>query len=67
MFLGFFTNDRYWSPVNRHEFVECKKAHGEETMASVGIIDGRCLPVVWFDGLVNVEVYLKNVLNDTVW
>ena len=31
------------SPVNRHEFVECKKAQGEKAMAWVGIINGRCL------------------------
>ena len=46
-------NDRYWSPVNRQELVECKKAQGEKVMAWVGIIDGRCLPIVGFDGSVN--------------
>ena len=39
-------NDRYWSPVNRYELLECKKAHCKKAMAWVGIIDGRCLPVV---------------------
>ena len=69
MFLGFFfINERYWSPVNRHESVECKKAHGETAMAWVGIIDGRCLPDVWFDGsVINGEVYLEKVLKGTVW
>ena len=60
-------NDRYWSPVNRHVLVECKKAHGEKAMAWLGIIDDRCFPVVWFDGSVNGEVYLEKVLKDTVW
>ena len=59
-------NDIYWSPFNRHELVECKKAHGEKAMAWVGIIDGRCLPVAWFDGSVNGKVYLEKVLKDTV-
>ena len=35
-------------------------------MAWVGIIDGRCFPVVWFDGSVNGESVVK-VLKDTVW
>ena len=60
-------NDIYWSPVNRHELVECKKAHGENAMAWVGIIDGGCLLVVWFDGSVNGEVYLdKAAWSDSV-
>ena len=52
-------NDRYWSPVNRHELVECKKAHGEKATAWVSIIDGRCLSVVWFDWSVNGKVCLE--------
>ena len=60
-------NDGYWSPVNNHEIVECKKSHGAKVMAWVGIIDGRCLPVVWFSGSVNGEVYLNEVLKGTVW
>ena len=36
-------------------------------MALVGIIYGRCLPVVWFDESVNREVFLEKVLKDTVW
>ena len=36
-------------------------------MACVGIADGRCLPVVWFNGLVNSDVYLDQVLKRTVW
>ena len=60
-------NDRYWAPKNRHNVVECKKAHGAKVMAWVGIIDGRCLPVVWFNGSVNGEVYLNQVLKTTVW
>ena len=60
-------NDRYWSPVNRHELVECKKAHCEKAIAWVGIIDGRCLPVVWIDGSVNGKNYLEKGLKDTVW
>lgn len=60
-------NDRYWAPANQHEVVECNKAHGEKIMAWVGIVDGRCLPVVWFNGSVNSDVYLDQVLKRTVW
>ena len=31
-------NDRYWSLVNRHELVGCKKAHGEKAMAWVVLL-----------------------------
>lgn len=60
-------NDVFWSPVNPHEVVECKKAHGKKVMAWVGIVDGKCLPVVWFEGSVNSQVYLEKVLQGTVW
>ena len=36
-------------------------------MAWVGIINGPCLTVVWFDRSVNKKVYLEKVLKDTVW
>ena len=40
-------NDRYWSTrISRMQ-------EGSQWKAYVGIIDGRCLPVVWFDGSVN--------------
>ena len=60
-------NDRYWAPANPHEVVECKKAHGEKIMAWVGFVDGRCLPVVWFNRSVNGDKYLNSVLKGTVW
>ena len=46
---------------------ECKKAHGEKVMAWVGIVDGRILPVVWFEGSVNSNVYLEQVLKNSMW
>lgn len=60
-------NDRYWAPAHQHKLVECKKAHGAKVMAWVGIIDGHCLPVVWFNESVNAEVYLNRVLKETLW
>ena len=30
-------------------------------MAWVGIVEGRILPVVWFEGSVNSDVYLEQV------
>ena len=41
---------RHWAPSNPHTVIECKKAHDEKVMAWVGIVDGRILPVVWFQG-----------------
>ena len=35
-------------------------------MAWTGIIDGKCLPVVWFQGSVNGEVYLE-LLKNNLW
>ena len=60
-------NDGYWAPSNQNEIVPCKKAHGAKVMAWVGIIDGRVLPIVWFEGSVNSDVYLDLVLKKTVW
>jgi coenzyme F420-reducing hydrogenase gamma subunit len=31
------------------------------------MVDGMILPVVWFEGSVNSEVYLEQVLKGTVW
>jgi hypothetical protein len=59
--------DRFWAPANPHELVESKQAHGAKVMAWVGIVDGRCLPVVWFTGSVNGDVYLNQVLRGIVW
>lgn len=58
--------DRHWAPMNPHQLIECKKSRGEKCMAWTGIIDGKCLPVVWFEGSVNGEVYLK-LLKDVLW
>ena len=46
---------RYWAPSNPHTVIECKKAHGEKVMAWVGTVDGRILPVVWFQGISEFE------------
>ena len=62
----YLQNDRYWAPAHQHEEIECKKAHGDTNIAWVGLVDGRCLSVVWFDGSVNSDVYLDQVLKRTV-
>ena len=59
-------NDRTWAPVSPEKVAQCKKAGGEKWMAWTGIVDGRCLPVVWFQGSVNGEVYL-DLLQNTMW
>ena len=60
-------NTRFWAPKNPKNVLECKKAYGEKAMAWVGMVDGRILPVVWFEGSVNSEVYLEQVLKNAVW
>ena len=53
----------FWTPMNPHVLAECHKTTGApETsvhIAWTGIVDGNCLHVVWFEGSVNSEVYLK--------
>ena len=53
--------------ANPHKVVECKKAHGGKIMALVGFVDVSFLPVVWFNGSVNGDKYLNQVLKGTVW
>ena len=36
-------------------------------MAWIGFVDGRCLPVVWFNRSVNGDKYLNLVLKGTFW
>ena len=48
-------NDRTWAPVSPEKVAQCKKAGGEKCMAWTGIFDGRCLPVVWFQGSLMVK------------
>ena len=43
------------------------KTHGEKIMAWSGFAGGRCLPVVWFNGSVNGDKYLNDVLKGTIW
>ena len=59
-------NEVIWAPENPHNIVECKKAHGEKVMAWVGIVDGRCLKVHWFEGTVDGAAYL-NMLQTVMW
>ena len=46
-------NDVFWAPMNPNVVVPCKKAHGAKAMAWVGILDGKALPVHWFQGSVD--------------
>lgn len=59
-------NSVSWAPVHPHEVIECKKAHGAGVMAWVGIVDGKCLPVHWFEGSVNSATYLE-MLMTVMW
>lgn len=59
-------NTVFWAPTNPHTLIPCKKAHPTKVMAWVGIVDGRCLAVHWFEGPVNGEEYLK-MLQTVMW
>ena len=59
-------NEVMWAPENPHNVVECKRAHGEKIMAWIGIVDGKCLQVHWFEGPVNGTAYL-DMLQTVVW
>ena len=45
---------------------QCKKQGGEKVMAWVGMVDGRILPIYWFEGSVNGEKYL-DMLKNSLW
>ena len=59
-------NDRIWAPARTNTVAQCKKTFGEKCMTWTGIVDGRCLPVVWYQGSVNGEIYLE-LLQNTMW
>ena len=59
-------NDIVWGPAKTRNVVACKKAHQAKVMAWVGIVDGKVLPVQWFDGSVNSNKYLS-MLKTMVW
>ena len=60
-------NTVYWCPSNPH-IVPCKKTHGEKVKAGVGIVDGKCLPVDWFEGSVKGTVPpSKKLSNPQKW
>ena len=41
-------NDRFWAPENPNEVSEVKDQSAEKIMAFVCLVNGRALPVVWF-------------------
>ncbi|KAF2365689.1 P-loop containing nucleoside triphosphate hydrolase [Trinorchestia longiramus] len=54
-------------PTKPHAVIECKNAYGERVMSLLGIVYGRILPVVWFDGPVNCDVSLEKVQKNIVF
>ena len=58
--------DRIWAPVPPNNVVERNRTTAAKCMARTGMVDGRCLPVVWFQGSVNGKVYL-DPLKNTLW
>ena len=59
-------NDRVWALVSPNKVAACKKTTGTKCMAWTGMVNGKCLPVVWFEGSVNGQVYLE-LLQNTLW
>ena len=59
-------NDVVWGPEKTRNLVPCKKAHQAKVMAWVGIVNGRVLPVYWFEGSVTSNKYLT-MLETMVW
>ena len=55
-----------WAPENPNTVLQCEKAHGAKVMAWVGMVDGKVLPVHWFEGSVDGDVYL-DMLKTMVW
>ena len=57
-------NDRIWAPVPPNEVVEWNKTTAAKCMAWTSMADGRCHPVVWFQGSVTVRstwTYLRTL------
>ena len=59
-------NDRGWALVSPNKVAACKKTTGTKCMAWTGMVNCKCLPVVWFEGSVNGQVYLE-LLQNTLW
>ena len=59
-------NDVYWSPVNPEHQEEVRDQGASKVMAWVGFVDGKILPITWFDGSVKADTYL-DMLKKKVW
>ena len=55
-----------WGPEKTRNLVPCKKAHQAKVIAWVGIVNGRVLPVYWFEGSPTSNKYLI-MLETMVW
>lgn len=61
-------NSRYWSVTNPYRYEDCVKQGGQKVMCWAGIINGRILPIHWFEPGVsfNGEIY-HGLLKDKLW
>ena len=61
-------NSRFWSCTNPHLYDDSVKQGAEKTMAWAAVVNGRILPIVWFQEgqSVNAEIYL-NLLQNDMW
>ena len=59
-------NDVTWGKVNPHEVVESKEQGVSKVMAWVGFVNGKFLPIHWFEGNVDGDQY-KSMLESKVW
>ena len=65
-FSSHFKNDVYWSPDNPSNIKEVRDQGVSKVMAWVGMVDGRVLPITWFQGSVTGQNYLE-MLENKVW
>ena len=59
-------NEVFWSVENPHNLEEVRVQGASKVMAWAGFVDGRFLPIHWFEGSVNGESYNK-LLKEKVW
>ena len=61
-------NTRFWSIENPYAYDDCIRQGAEKVMCWAAIVDGKVLPLVWFDAgtSVNSDKYLS-VLKENLW
>lgn len=58
--------DRYWSPVNKFEYEECRSQGQQKAMCWVGLLNGKVIGPVWIEGNMDQFVY-RDILEEQIW